>query len=227
MRITLNMQTSEALLNINNQQENITQLSQQIASGEVLSSPSDDPYAWAQTMNINQGLQEYKSILSGINFGTGWGQATESALNQLSDLVSQAQQVAISAQSETGSQESATLASQVNGILQQAVSLANSQYGRSVYLRRDKHDYSAFLYRQLDRGGHLHRKFQLYTGEDQHSQCFQQHNSRKPDRRRCVHIYQRRKYLQRAAGNLGPGQAIQNGRLDGDQQRYYHTERCI
>ena len=32
--------------------------------------------------------------------------------------------------SETGSQESATLSSQVNGILQQAVSLANSQYGQ-------------------------------------------------------------------------------------------------
>lgn len=129
MRITLNMQTSGVLLDINNQQENITQLSQQIASGAVLSSPSDDPYAWSQTMNINQGLQEYTSILSGISYGTGFGQATGSALNQLSDLISQAKQVAVSAVSETGSQESATLASQVNGILQQAVSLANSQYG--------------------------------------------------------------------------------------------------
>ncbi len=130
MRITLSMHTSGVLLDINNQQENITQLSQQIASGEVLSSPSDNPYAWSQTMNINQGLQEYKSILSGISYGSGFGQATGSALNQLSDLVSQAQQVAVSAQSETGSQESATLSSQVNGILQQAVSLANSQYGQ-------------------------------------------------------------------------------------------------
>ena len=129
MRITLNMQTSGVLLEINNQQEQITQLSQQIASGQKLSSPSDDPYAWAQTMNINQGLQEYKSILTGISYGTGWGQATGSALNQLSNLVSAAQQAAVSAQSETGTQESTTLATQVNGILQQAVSLANSQYG--------------------------------------------------------------------------------------------------
>jgi flagellar hook-associated protein 3 FlgL len=129
MRITLNMQTSGVLLDINNQQENITQLSQQIASGKVLSSPSDDPYAWSQTMNISQGLQEYNSILSGISYGTGFGDATSSALNQLSDLISQAQQLAVSAQSETGSQESATLTSQVNGILQQAVSMANSQYG--------------------------------------------------------------------------------------------------
>jgi len=129
MRITLNMQTNEALLTLNNQQEQITNLSQQIASGVTLSSPSDDPYDWAQAMNINQGLQEYNSILSGINFATGWGQATGSALSQLSNLVSQAQQTAISAASATGTSQSATLASEVNGILQQAVNLANSQYG--------------------------------------------------------------------------------------------------
>ena len=99
MRITLNMQTSGALLSINDQQEKITQLSQQIASGVTLSSPSDDPYVWAQTMNINQGLDQYNSLLSNINFATGWGQATESSLSQLSDLVTQAKQIAISATS--------------------------------------------------------------------------------------------------------------------------------
>jgi flagellar hook-associated protein 3 FlgL len=80
-------------------------------------------------MNINQGLQEYNSILSGISFGTGWGQATSSALSQLSNLVSQAQQIAVSAGSATGISNSASLASEVNGVLQQAVDLANSQYG--------------------------------------------------------------------------------------------------
>lgn len=123
------MQTNQTLLTLNDQQEQITQLSQQISSGVKLSSPSDDPYDWAQAMNLNQGLQEYNSILSGINFGAGWGKATGSALSQLSNLVSQAQQIAISTGSATGTTQSATLASVVNGILQQAVSLANSQYG--------------------------------------------------------------------------------------------------
>jgi len=81
MRITLGMQTNQTLLTLNDQQEQINQLSQQISSGKTLSSPSDDPSDWARTMNINQGLQEYNSILSGISFGTGWGQATSSALS--------------------------------------------------------------------------------------------------------------------------------------------------
>jgi len=129
MRITLGMQTNQNLLNINNQQEQINQLSQQISSGVTMSSPSDNPYDWSQAMNLNQGLQEYNSILSGISFGTGWCQATGSALSQLSNLVSQAQQIAVSASSATGTTQSAAQASEVNGILQQAVSLANSQYG--------------------------------------------------------------------------------------------------
>ncbi len=129
MRITLGMQTNQNLLNINNQQEQINQLSQQISSGVTMSSPSDDPYDWAQAMNLDQGLQQYNSILSGISFGTGWCNATGSALSQLSNLVSQAQQVAVSASSATGTTQSAAQASEVNGILQQALSLANSQYG--------------------------------------------------------------------------------------------------
>ncbi len=123
------MQISQNLLTLNDQQEQINQLAQQVSTGKKLSSPSDDPYDWAQAMNINQGLQEYNSILSGINFATGWGQATGSALSQLSNLVSQAQQVAISAGSATGTTQSAELSSEVNSILQQAASLANSQYG--------------------------------------------------------------------------------------------------
>ncbi|MGC9964841.1 MAG: flagellar hook-associated protein FlgL [Syntrophobacteraceae bacterium] len=129
MRITLNTQTNETLLTLNDQQEQINSLSQQISSGVRLSSASDDPYSWARAMNVKQGLREYNSFVNNINFATGWDQATESALNQLSDLVSQAKQVAISAASGNSTSESAALSTEVNGILNQAVNMANSQYG--------------------------------------------------------------------------------------------------
>ncbi len=128
MRITLGMQTSESLLNINDQQEQITKLSQEISSVVTMSSASDDPYDWAQAMQVKQGLQEYNSILSGINFGTGWGNYTESTMSQLSSLVSEAHQIAISATSTNETNQGSTLAAQVGSILQQVVGLANSQY---------------------------------------------------------------------------------------------------
>jgi flagellar hook-associated protein 3 FlgL len=122
------MQTDQTLTSLNDQQEQINQLSQQISSGQKYSSPSDDPYSWAQAMNLNQGVREYNSFVSNINFATGWGQATESSLTQLSDLVSQAKQLAISASSGNTASQSAALATEVNGVLQQALSTANTQY---------------------------------------------------------------------------------------------------
>ncbi len=128
MRITLGMQTNETLLNLNDQQDQINTLSQEISSGKQLLSPSDNPDSWSQIMSTNQTIREYNSFLSNVNFATGWGQTTESALNELSGLLSQAKQVAISAGSSTGTAESGALATQVNGILQQALSIANTQY---------------------------------------------------------------------------------------------------
>lgn len=128
MRITLGMQTNETLLNLNDQQDQINTLSQEISSGKQLLSPSDNPDSWSQIMSTNQTIREYNSFLSNVNFATGWGQTTESALNELSGLLSQAKQVAISADSSVGTAESGALATQVNGILQQALSIANTQY---------------------------------------------------------------------------------------------------
>ena len=134
MRITFSMQTNETLQNVNDQQEQINTLSQQISSGKLMSSPSDSPLAWSESMNANQTLREYNSFLSNINFATGWGQTTESALSQLSDLLTQAKGVAEEATSAAGESESSALASEVNGILKQAMTIANTQYdGQYVF----------------------------------------------------------------------------------------------
>ena len=155
-------------------------------------------------MNINQGLKEYNSILSGINFATGWGRATESALSQLSDLVSQAQQIAISATSAMETNQTAALAGEVNGILQQAVTLANSQYGNQ-YIFGGTSTGSAPFSIDDSTGAITYSGnsdyIQVKTSTSDASGTF---NNRKPDRKRCLHIYQRRKPRQRAADDLGP-----------------------
>jgi len=122
------MQNGQTLLDLNNDQQQIDQISQSISSGVQFSSPADDPYGWAESMNIQQSSREYTTIQSNISFATGWQDATSSALNQLSDLISQAQQLAVSAVSSTGSSNGAELATEVNSILQQALTVANTQY---------------------------------------------------------------------------------------------------
>ncbi len=122
------MSNGQTLLDLNNDQEQINQISQTIASEKQLSTPSDDPYTWAQSMNVQQVVRQYNSIQSNISFATGFGQTTSSALSQLSDLVSQAKQVAISATSANEPGAGSELASEVGGILQQALTDTNTQY---------------------------------------------------------------------------------------------------
>lgn len=128
MRITLGMTTDETLLNLNDQQQQIATLSQEISSGNQMSTPSDDPYSWSQAMNANQTVREYNSFISNVNFATAWGNSTESALSQLSNLLTQAQSVAESATSPQGEMAGSTLSTEVGGILNQALSIANTQY---------------------------------------------------------------------------------------------------
>jgi flagellar hook-associated protein 3 FlgL len=126
MRITLIASNDQNLLTLENQETEINQISQTISSGQKMSSPSDDPYSWAQAMNVQQGVREYNSVLGNVSYANGFEQATSSALSQLSDLLSQAKDVAISAASSTSSSSSYT--SEVSSILQQALNLANTQY---------------------------------------------------------------------------------------------------
>lgn len=128
MRITFGMQTSETLINLNDQQEQITNLSQEISSGKQLLAPSDNPESWAQAMSASQTVREYNSFISNVNFATGWGQETESALTTLTGLLSQAKQVGIEANSASGAYSNSALAQQVSSILTQALSVANTQY---------------------------------------------------------------------------------------------------
>lgn len=128
MRITLSMSTNETLLNLNTQQEQLNTVSDQISSGVMMQAPSDDPSDWSQSMNANQTIREYNSFISNVNYATNWGNATESSLSQLSSLLSQAQSIAETSTSLSGSSSNTDLASEVGGILNQAMTIANSQY---------------------------------------------------------------------------------------------------
>ena len=134
MRVTLSMSTDNTLLNLNTQQEQVNTISNQISSGNTMQAQSDDPSSWSQAMDSNQTIREYNSFISNVNYATNWGNVTESSLSQLSSLLSQAKSLAETSTSLNGTNSSSDLASEVGGILNQAMTIANSQYnGQYVF----------------------------------------------------------------------------------------------
>lgn len=129
MRISFAAQKEATLFSLTGKTEEINRLQYAISSGTNLASPADDPHAWAQAMEVKQGLREYDSILKNISHARGWNNATEAALNRMSDLLSQAQQNAITATSPSWVDKRDGLANEVDEIIKEALSIANSQWG--------------------------------------------------------------------------------------------------
>jgi flagellar hook-associated protein 3 FlgL len=129
MRITFATQKDTALLSFNQNQDEINRLTTAISTGNKFTSPGDDPSSWSQSMDFRQGVREYDSILNNIDYATGWNQSTDSALNQVSNLISQAKQAAVEAEGPAGMNDPSALVSSLDGVIQQMLTAVNSQYG--------------------------------------------------------------------------------------------------
>jgi flagellar hook-associated protein 3 FlgL len=116
-------------------QSTVAQLSQEVSSGLAVSKPSDNPTAWIEAQRakveqtINDGTgQALQGGLEKIN-------ATDGALSTLSQLVSQAQSLAVEgASASITSDARADAAQQVTGLLQSALAAVNTKDVDGTYL---------------------------------------------------------------------------------------------
>jgi flagellar hook-associated protein 3 FlgL len=129
MRVAFSQTYQKMTLNIGRKKEDIDRLTTMTATGERLLKPSDDPLGWSQAMDFKQSIRELDSFQKNADFATGWNQATESALSSVADLVIEARNLGIRSISAEGAENRQVLADSLNGIIKEAVRLANSQYG--------------------------------------------------------------------------------------------------
>jgi flagellar hook-associated protein 3 FlgL len=116
-------------------QSTVATLTQEVSSGLAVAQPSDDPTAWIEAQRekvrstINDGTGE--ALTSGLEKLT----ATDGALSSLSQIVSQAQALAVEGSSATVTTDArADAAQQVNGLLQSALQAVNAQDVDGSYL---------------------------------------------------------------------------------------------
>jgi flagellar hook-associated protein 3 FlgL len=133
MRVTNNMVTQSLLSQLQTLDSQQSTLQAEVSSGLALTQPSDNPAAVGQVLE----LQAQQSQLSqyGTNAGSALqtAQASYSGLNSLVQLMDSASEIAAqgSGAATTGSMTS--YATQADQLVQQAVTVANSQFG-SQYL---------------------------------------------------------------------------------------------
>jgi flagellar hook-associated protein 3 FlgL len=125
MRVTNFSISDSAVLNLSTLRGQVDAAQQQISSGKRFTEASVDPAA-------AHGVMQNQSQLRAVNVGLATSRATleESALNQLSDILTRARELGIAQATGTASASTRSAAgTEINQLLAQAVNLGNSKDG--------------------------------------------------------------------------------------------------
>jgi flagellar hook-associated protein 3 FlgL len=134
MRITDNMILSTALLDESRASQQVYQLTQESASGNIINTPSDDPTGFGTLVTIDAQLSEMQGRSAAASAASNNLDTASGALSSASNLLDQAQQLAI--EGANGTEDAASRANtavQVQGLVQQMIELGNTQ-GTDGYL---------------------------------------------------------------------------------------------
>jgi flagellar hook-associated protein 3 FlgL len=138
MRITNNIAHEMQLKNMNEALDKLYQYSIKAGTGKRYQVPSDAPTIAVEAMSIKSTLKSMEYYTSTAQSSKEWMSATEFALQKISDNGSRAEALVNRGLSDTmGPDERVVIAAELDGILEQAVSMANSKH-------RDRYLFSGF-----------------------------------------------------------------------------------
>jgi flagellar hook-associated protein 3 FlgL len=134
MRVTEQMRYDAVATNLAQLSSRHAKAAQEAQTGVRVNLPSDDPIAAAQLARLSASQSQVAARRSTISSVRGDAELAESSLQQASDLLASAKELAMQGgNGSLGANERATLAQQVKDIRDQLVGIANTR-GTSGYL---------------------------------------------------------------------------------------------
>lgn len=130
MRIGMNTKFGSFLTDLEKLSSEISEAQLKISSGKNFLKPSDDPPSAVITLNYKQGLSKIERYTKAIDEGYAFLKAQESTLSQVEDLVARAKILGVEGANATHNISARkALAKEIDSIVQNLLSLANSQLG--------------------------------------------------------------------------------------------------
>ncbi|HLN64528.1 MAG TPA: flagellar hook-associated protein FlgL [Symbiobacteriaceae bacterium] len=105
MRVTNRMMAASSLYNVNQLKARTATLTEQVSSGDRFTRVSEDPSAGAEVMRIQHRSRAVEQWKSNLNNSKSWVYATEAKLGDITDLLNQAKELALTASNGTISEE--------------------------------------------------------------------------------------------------------------------------
>lgn len=131
MRIATSTVYNQQIQSIDDLAAQYANVGQQLSSGKKLQAPSDNPSVIAQDLSLTSTLASENGDVSNATAAQNQLTYTDATLSSLTDLLSKARSLAVAGASDiipNGSQRP-LIGKEVSGLLDQALALANAQYG--------------------------------------------------------------------------------------------------
>ena len=134
-RITNQMSSSMTLAGIESALDRLDTTQQELATGKRINQPSDDPSGTSLTLQLNTQLSNLNTYSNNVTDGTGWAQASSSAMTDVTNAVQRIRELTLEA--SNGTQSTADMqasAQEVNQLIDEIKQDANTQYnGQYVF----------------------------------------------------------------------------------------------
>lgn len=147
MRITQSMLSQTAL---DGMQTNLLRLSKtqlQASTTKRVNKPEDDPAAVERSLGYRAQIQAGQATLSNIGLSSDWLSASDNALGDMATLIDRTKSLALQGANDSlGTDERKSLAAEVEGLLDEAVAIANTQHGDHYLFAGFKVDTRPFDY---------------------------------------------------------------------------------
>jgi flagellar hook-associated protein 3 FlgL len=104
MRITQGMTNRQVLQDLGATKARLAQEQREISSGKRINRPSDDPFGAGRTLQLSGELEGFKQFKSNVDDATGWVNATETALSQITNVVQRARELLVQGGNDSNGQ---------------------------------------------------------------------------------------------------------------------------
>jgi|GEM_PF-948095 flagellar hook-associated protein 3 FlgL len=133
MRVTQYGTSQQLIYTLDSLQQGLNTSEQQLSSGQQLTVSSDNPGEVSQVINMEQTLRENAQYQGNLTSANTISTATNSALSSLKSILVSAQDLGLSASSDTGTTDTSADVTTLNSYIEEAIDVANTQ-SNGVYL---------------------------------------------------------------------------------------------
>ncbi|MFU1796316.1 flagellar hook-associated protein FlgL [Paenibacillus azoreducens] len=145
MRVTNNMQNMQLLKNLNYINTGMTKGQNQLATGQKINKPSDDPIGVGYQMRYDTDLARSDEFMQNAQTGNEILKTMDSTLGQANEVLRRARTLALQAANGTyDTEQRKAIAAEIKQLKEQMVEIGNSQYNGRYLFNGQKTDVAPY-----------------------------------------------------------------------------------